>query len=220
MIVNIHGYKGNGENAMYHILRDLFPDEQILSPQIDYDHLGPYEIITGVLGYDVRLPSDVVDRELQDDRAWLMVGSSLGAFVAGALSYKIFRFRHKYAARYPHLPQWAAPPPLLTVLLNPCLLPWQYLPKLGYTGDFPYESYALMFAELARASTDTAWLKKTCILLGNQDETIGHGFCEELFSGKPKGLPHRLDCGHSIAGDQRAIAEVKGIVRKFCETRL
>jgi predicted esterase YcpF (UPF0227 family) len=195
MIINLHGYNGNSENAMYHILKDLFPDERIVSPQIDYEKTNPSEVVS-MLRHDTPL--------FQDERLSLIVGTSLGALLAGALSYQVFA----------NCSQNAVP----TVLLNPCLLPWQYLPLLGYTGDLYYEDYALMFAEFARASVQADWLENACLLLGNHDETIDHDFCERLFACPPEGMIARLDCGHSIAGDPPAIAKVKAIVKKFYES--
>lgn len=67
MILNIHGYKGNSENTMYIILKELFPTRGILSPQLDYDSYSPFEIRDKL--------NNVADKEID-----LIVGTSLGGF--------------------------------------------------------------------------------------------------------------------------------------------
>jgi predicted esterase YcpF (UPF0227 family) len=68
-ILNLHGYKGNSENTLYQILKDLFPDAVIHSPAIDYDNLTPKQAADDIASY--------TDEDLD-----LIAGTSLGGFFA------------------------------------------------------------------------------------------------------------------------------------------
>ena len=119
MIINIHDYES--ENEMFNFLKELYPDERINSPQINYDNTSPGEIISELLMYDLPVFSDFEDQELQDEHIDLIVGTGLGGFIAIALSYQIYVRRKNI--------------PVPTILLSPCLLPWVELPKLGYVDE-------------------------------------------------------------------------------------
>lgn len=69
MILNIHGYEGSSENSLYTLMRELFPEKEIISPQLDYDALCPLEI------------RRTLENLLSDD-VELIVGTSLGGFFA------------------------------------------------------------------------------------------------------------------------------------------
>jgi predicted esterase YcpF (UPF0227 family) len=71
-ILNLHGYKGNSENTMYHVLQELFPEAIIHSPAIDYDSLPPWHAFDYISQYLIK------DLDL-------IVGTSLGGIFAMTL---------------------------------------------------------------------------------------------------------------------------------------
>lgn len=71
MILNIHGLYGRQYNTNYHALRELYPESEIISPQIDYVHTAPLEIL------------DTLNSVPNID---LVVGCSFGGFFAYLLS--------------------------------------------------------------------------------------------------------------------------------------
>lgn len=140
-ILNIHGYKGNSHNSAYKALKSLGYD--VISPSLDYDVLAPEEIF------------ETLCRQIIDNEADIIVGTSLGGFFAAVLSTQL------------NLP---------VILVNPCLTPFLYLPRLGYTKDI--KPYIAMFGEILK-------LKKYNIstIIGGQDEIIdSHDFTKSLLS--------------------------------------
>lgn len=67
-ILNIHGLNGSHNNTNFKILKDMFPEADIVSPQIDYVNVSPKIIISSIVS-----TLDDVD---------LIVGNSFGGFFA------------------------------------------------------------------------------------------------------------------------------------------
>lgn len=206
MILNIHGYKGNSENTMYHILKELFPDVRIVSPQIDYDKELPEDIVFALHINDLPFFSSFNDMEMQDERIDMVVGTGLGGFFATALSCRLFKM-------------FCSPIP--TILFNPCLLPWRDLPKIGFEGTVePFETeYPTMFAKICRTTIYDQWAHNACIITGRYDKVIDHEFCKNMFTYKsqPKFLLNSINCGHSASDNPAAIKRIKKIVNGFIQ---
>lgn len=77
-ILNLHGFMGEADNKNYKALCDMFPKEDIISPEIDYINTAPDKLLKQF--------SDMVDA---DDI--LFVGQSLGGWYADKLSRKFKR---------------------------------------------------------------------------------------------------------------------------------
>ena len=118
---------------------------------------GCTEITAPALDYDAVPPDRMAERLrafLSESRAELIVGTSLGGFYAAVL---------------------AAETGLPVFLVNPCLMPFLHLPRLGYSGDI--RAYLPLFAELERLDSARVY----CIV-GDADEVIDtHDFAEHLF---------------------------------------
>lgn len=78
IFLNFHGFMGAPDNKNGRALALLFPEAQVLSPPIDYLKESP----TGIL----ERTSIVVKEHLATERPLILVGQSLGGFVAEALS--------------------------------------------------------------------------------------------------------------------------------------
>jgi len=200
MILNIHGYNGSSENTMYHILSELFPDKEIISPQLDYDAKTPFQIRNAL--------SALISQDVE-----LIAGTSLGGFFAADL--------------------WAKHKTIPTILFNPALRPWELMPKLGYiSNDDISAEYQSVFEE-ARLRAKENDKDNFYVISGKRDEVVGvidplgfslgfEEFCQiedNLTVGRvtmtgiwrPINI-HRIDCGHSAAGDSNAIDQIKEII--------
>ena len=74
-ILNLHGFMGEADNKNYKALCEIFPVNDIISPQIEYKDTSPCELLEQL--------SDLVD---SDD--FIFVGQSLGGWYADKLSRK------------------------------------------------------------------------------------------------------------------------------------
>ena len=69
-ILYIHGYGSTGEAMKARLLREMYPEAQVLSPTLDYDHIPPFDILRELQTFiDAHLPE-------------LIVGSSMGGYYA------------------------------------------------------------------------------------------------------------------------------------------
>lgn len=74
MILNLHGLYGTAKNANYGILKKLYSDSEIYSPQIEFENRSPYKIIKELY-------------TIKDIR--FIVGNSFGGFYAYILSSEL-----------------------------------------------------------------------------------------------------------------------------------
>ena len=115
------------------------------------------DVLSPQTDYDSAPPDEVmaVLRDIADNaEIGLIVGTSLGGFYAAVL---------------------AAETDLPVLLVNPCLMPFYHLPKLGYDGDI--RPYIALFGELSYLDRS----KVGCIV-GSCDEVIDtHSFAKTLF---------------------------------------
>lgn len=77
-ILNLHGFMGEADNKNYKALCEIFPAEDIISPQLNYKETSPEKLLEQL--------SDMVDT---DD--FIFVGQSLGGWYADKLSRKFKR---------------------------------------------------------------------------------------------------------------------------------
>lgn len=106
-----------------------------------------HEIASPELEYDLLSPDETLDillRKAAECGAETLVGSSLGGFYAAVLSVRLG---------------------LPAVLVNPCLMPFLHLPRLGYSGDV--RPFIRLFGKLA--DIDGA---KISVIVGGSDEVI------------------------------------------------
>ena len=76
-ILNLHGFMGEADNKNYKALCEIFPAEDIISPQLNYKETSPEKLIEQL--------SDMVDTN-----DYIFVGQSLGGWYADRLS-RLFR---------------------------------------------------------------------------------------------------------------------------------
>lgn len=74
MILNIHGFNSSGNNSKYQWLIKNFPDENIISPTMDYANENPISIF-----------NNLKKMILSSDECRCIIGSSLGAFLSYCL---------------------------------------------------------------------------------------------------------------------------------------
>ena len=115
-----------------------------------------FHVVSPMLDYDAEIPEHILDRLLSIARKHqpdVIVGTSLGGFFGAVLSVRTGQ-------------------PL--VLVNPCLMPFLHLPRLGYKGEV--QPFISLFGELSK-------LKKSSVsaIVGGSDEVIDtHDFTEIL----------------------------------------
>ena len=113
-------------------------------------------IISPAIDYDAEAPENLLARLrgiIDEQNVGLIVGTSLGGFFAAVLSAET------------HLP---------VMLVNPCLMPFLHLPRLGFEGDI--KPFIPLFGTLTKLDRDNV----SCIV-GDADEIIStHDFTEKL----------------------------------------
>lgn len=108
---------------------------------------GKFEIISPAVDHDKESPDKVIEdlrKIVEENSIDLLTGTSLGGFYAAVLS-----------AEYD----------LPVIFVNPCLLPFDVLPRLGYTGDI--RTYMTLFGKLMKLKE-----KNICTVVGGSDEVI------------------------------------------------
>ena len=117
---------------------------------------GCDSIISPVIDYDAETPEQILERLrsiIRKNGIGLIIGTSLGGFFAAVLSVEM------------HLP---------VILVNPCLMPFLHLPRLGFEGDI--QTFIPLFGMLTQLEPGNV----SCIV-GDDDEIIDtHDFTEHL----------------------------------------
>lgn len=125
------------------------------SAAVALEKLG-YNVISPAINYDSDSPESIID-ELSavsyDESPDVVVGTSLGGFFAAVLS---------------------ARNDLPVILVNPCLMPFLTLEKLGYKGNVM--EFVPLFWELSELK-----LYNTSTIVGSQDEIIDHNAVTKKF---------------------------------------
>ncbi len=115
-----------------------------------------FEVISPEINYDSLAPEKVYENLcsiISENEISMICGTSLGGFYGTVLSAEL---------------------DMPIILVNPCLMPFVYLPRLGFTGDIM--PYIKMFGKISN-------LKKHNIsaIIGGQDEIIdSHDFTKNL----------------------------------------
>lgn len=115
-----------------------------------------FEVISPVIDYDTDSPENIL-RNLKniitENQINVLAGTSLGGFYAAVLS---------------------AQEKLPVILINPCLMPFVYLPRLGYEMDI--NPFITLFGELNNPDK-----QNISVIVGSEDEIIdSHDFTERL----------------------------------------
>lgn len=114
------------------------------------------DTVSPQLDYDSGTPENILDnlRKILDENSCNMIaGTSLGGFFALALGIEF------------NLP---------TFLVNPCLMPFLHLPRLGYKGDI--HGFMRIFSTFTDVNPDNAFA-----VIGGEDEIIDtHDFTKKI----------------------------------------
>ena len=105
------------------------------------------EVISPEIGFDILTPQKIIDNlrnQIFENKIDVIVGTSLGGFYAIVLSAQLN---------------------LSVILVNPCLMPFLYLPQLGYSGDV--KQYMTLFGEILKLNDDNV-----NTIVGCEDEII------------------------------------------------
>lgn len=105
------------------------------------------DAVSLTIDYDALSPDEILEmlcREAEKSGAEVVIGSSLGGFFAALISVRLG---------------------LPAVLINPCLMPFLHLPRLGYEGDI--RPFMHLFGELSGIDE-----KKVYTIVGGSDEVI------------------------------------------------
>lgn len=106
-----------------------------------------HEITSPDIDHDALSPFETLDilcRKAEECGAEVLIGSSLGGYYAALLSVRLG---------------------LPAILINPCLMPFLHLPRLGYVGDI--RPFMTLFGELANIDEN-----KIYTIVGGSDEVI------------------------------------------------
>lgn len=106
-----------------------------------------HSVVSPEIDYDAVSPDEVLDMlygTAEKSGAEMLVGSSLGGFYAAVMSVRLG---------------------LPAVLINPCMMPFLHLPRLGFEGET--RPFITLFGEFA-AIDDT----KITVIVGGNDEVI------------------------------------------------
>ena len=116
-----------------------------------------HEVISPATDYDSEKPKDILDKLrgiIDTESIDMLAGTSLGGFYAAVLSA-----------------EYGMP----AVLINPCLMPYYHLPKLGYEGDI--REYIEISGKLAALDAENIH----CIIGGSDEVIDTHSFDMRLF---------------------------------------
>ena len=120
------------------------------------DSLG-FDIVSPQSDYAAEAPESVIEKLLDiatEEKPDIIVGTSLGGFFASVL---------------------AARTGLPVMLVNPCLMPFLHLPRLGYGGDIA--PFMKLFPEIVSLRRE-----RVRVIVGGKDEVIDtHDFDARLF---------------------------------------
>ncbi|MDR1482618.1 MAG: hypothetical protein LBI74_08335 [Synergistaceae bacterium] len=147
MIINIHGFRGSGDNSKYKWLQKNAAGHVIHSPTIDYENEDPKSILGRLLDYARPYMAADVGGQLDI----YAVGSSFGGFYARLLNI---------ACRG-----------LVAILINPSLAP--FLTVKDYLKTQDCKAYLELAAEYFYEYDDRT-NENLHVLIGDSDEVIDH----------------------------------------------
>ncbi|MCM1257660.1 MAG: hypothetical protein NC307_07375 [Roseburia sp.] len=145
------------------------------------------DIISPTLDYDTEMSENIFDRLLGIVRVHepnVIVGTSLGGFYGALLSVRTKK-------------------PL--ILVNPCLMPFLTLPRLGYKGEI--QSYISLFGELSEFKSSYV-----SAIVGGSDEVIDTHDFTEILCGNPR---YKVIPGGEHSGDTLPLKEYFTIILRY-----
>ena len=117
-----------------------------------------FEVLSPELEYDNCLPEEILqtlDKAVTQNNIDLIVGTSLGGFYGAVLSART---------------------KLPAIFINPCLMPFVYLPRLGF--QMSTDPFIPLFGELINIDK-----QNFSVIVGGKDEIIdSHDFTENFFA--------------------------------------
>jgi predicted esterase YcpF (UPF0227 family) len=116
MILNLHGFHGQGQNSKYDWLKVNRPEREIHAPNFDYAKMAPDDILTSLIAW--------INSNVQKYPHLSILASSLGGFFGRAINILY--------------------PKLNTILINPCLAP--FITLRGQLNDRAYFAFLAQFA--------------------------------------------------------------------------
>ncbi|MDR2669723.1 MAG: hypothetical protein LBC14_07215 [Desulfovibrio sp.] len=183
MIINIHGFTGNGDNSKYRWLTANIRNREFFSPTLDYCRRSPESILRQLhecaSSYLLSRPASAPGLSI--------LGSSLGAFFARCLNLLF--------------------PQAMTVLINPALAPFLTLREY-----IDCKAYLTLFAKFAYLDDDMRDTGRLHVIIGDADELIDHarmtkpllpqGFKQYHII---RGGVHRLELTPEVGGILRSV---------------
>ena len=132
-------------------------------------------VFSPAVDYDAEEPAALLTRlaeEIAAQQPDCICGTSLGGFFASVLAARIG---------------------LPLVLVNPCMLPFLHLPRLGYTGEIA--AFVPLFGELAALRRESVR-----VIVGGSDEVIDtHDFTAHFIgAARVTVIPAGLHSGHTL----------------------
>ena len=187
MILNIHGFGGEGDNSKYKWLCKNAPCHEIYSPTFNYASEHPYNILEHLLN---RIAS--YRRKTPDNPMGVyVVGNSLGGF-----------FARRINQIYPSVP---------ALLINPSLAP--FLSLREYLSDSQCQDYLDLLARYAY-DDDSGNREYLHVIIGDSDEVINHEILTKpLLPRRFKNLhsiaggTHRLDMTPEVENIFRSVIQ-------------
>jgi predicted esterase YcpF (UPF0227 family) len=179
MIFNIHGFRGQADNSIFEVLLNLDLGQLIISPILNYEKHRPPSTLRFLkeVYSNRKLPPEAGLTIAGKDELNLIIGTSLGGFYAYCLACE---FNAKL------------------LLINPCLLPFVYLPTLGTQQASHTREYANLFGNYMYTLEN----KQIAAIIGNHDEIIDHGFTKRTIENC-----HIIDGGHSFSDNKEILKE-------------
>jgi predicted esterase YcpF (UPF0227 family) len=145
MIINIHGFTGNGDNSKYKWLAANIRNREFFSPTIDYRERSPESILRQLQARAL----SYLEENARGAPGLHILGSSLGAFFARCLGLLL--------------------PEATTVLINPALAPF-----LTLSEHLDRKAYLALFAKFAYPDDDAGAGDRLHVIIGDSDELIDH----------------------------------------------
>ena len=147
MIINIHGFSGEGNNSKYKWLCENIPCHDIYSPSLSYVSENPQSILEHLLNR-----VDFYLRENPDNPMGVyIVGNSMGGFFARSVNQIL--------------------PSVTAILINPSLTPFLTLGE--HLGSSQCQNYLNLLARYTYKD-EFANRERLHVIIGDSDEVIDH----------------------------------------------
>ena len=158
---------------------------------LKYTPFFEHRQITPSIDYDAKSPDSIFERlaeTAREQKVGLIVGTSLSGFFAAVLSAEL---------------------QITVILVNPCLMPFLHLPRLGFEGEIT--PFIPMFGKLQMLD-----IQKVSCIVGDADEVIDtHDFTEHLLKNSRF---RRIPDGHHSGATLPLNNYFKEVLDSFADT--